>query len=243
MAATTSFAARYDALLAEPRIRALYGESGYFNVGYWIDGARDLVAACNRMVDEVASTVPAGAAVILDAGCGLGAGTRRLADRFPGSIVAALNLSLWQLTQTRAREVSAAVAADATTLPIRSETVDAVLAIESAEHFDTREDFFAEARRVLRPGGVISLADMIFREGDEITDWMLLPKRRVRTIGEYEESMRRAGFSGVTVRDITARSWTPYCQEMLKVYGGHEDVVRKIEGSLAHYVLAFGRRD
>jgi ubiquinone/menaquinone biosynthesis C-methylase UbiE len=194
------------------------------------------------MVDEIASAVPQDAAVILDVGCGLGAGTRRLADRFPRSLVAGVNVSLWQLTQACARGVRSAVAADATKLAIGTGTADAVLAIESAEHFDTREDFFREAHRVLRPGGVLALADMLFHEGDEITDWMLLPRHRVRTIGEYEEAMRQAGFTGVTVRDITARSWTPYCAAMLRVFQGHEDVLQKIEDSLAHYVLAFARR-
>lgn len=240
--AATAFAARYDALMAEPRIRALYGESGYFNVGYWVDGARTLVAACDRMVDEVASAVPPDAAVILDAGCGLGAGTRRLGDRFPRSLVAGVNISLWQLTQARTRGVRSAVVADAAKLAIGTGTADAVLAIESAEHFDTREDFFSEAHRVLRPGGVLALSDMLFREGDAISDWMLLPRRRVRTIGEYEEAMRRAGFTGVTVRDITAHSWTPYCAAMMRVFEGHEDALRRIEDSLAHYVLAFARR-
>jgi len=58
MSSATTFAARYDTLLAEPRIRALYGDSGYFNVGYWVDGARELVAACDRLVDEVGSAAP-----------------------------------------------------------------------------------------------------------------------------------------------------------------------------------------
>jgi len=242
MVAATTFAARYDALFAEPRIRALYGESGYFNVGYWIDGARDLVAACNRMVDEVASMVPRDAAVILDVGCGLGAGTRRLGDRFPHSLVAGLNVSLWQLTQARARGVEACVVSDATSLAIGNATADAVLAIESAEHFDTREDFFAEAHRVLRPGGVLALADMIFHEGDAIADRMFLPRRRVHTIGEYEDSMRRAGLTGVIVRDITAQSWTPYCVAMRRVFDGYTEALRTIESSLAHYVLVFARR-
>jgi len=242
MSSATTFAARYDTLLAEPRIRALYGDSGYFNVGYWVDGARELVAACDRLVDEVGSAAPPDARVILDVGCGLGAGTRRLGDRFPRARVTGVNVSPWQLTQARARGVRSAVVADATRLAIGGGTADAVLAIESAEHFDTREDFFAEAHRVLRPGGVLALSDMLFHEGDDISEWMLLPRHRVRTIGAYEEAMRQAGFTGVTVRDITAQSWTPYCAAMLGVYGGHEDALRRIESSLAHYVLAFARR-
>jgi ubiquinone/menaquinone biosynthesis C-methylase UbiE len=235
-----AFADRYDALLMEPRTRALYGESGYFNVGYWVDGARDLVAACNRMVDEFASKLSGG--IVLDVGCGLGAGTRRLAESFPGSVVAGVNISHWQLTQARARGVSAAVVADATMLPFGTGAVDAVVAIESAEHFDTRETFFAEAYRVLRPGGIIALTDMLFHEGDSISDRMLLPRQRVSTIEEYESALRQTGFTGVTVRDITAQTWTPYCAEMRRVFQGHEDALQRIEESLAHYVFAFAQR-
>jgi MPBQ/MSBQ methyltransferase len=237
-----TLAARYDALLAEPRIRALYGESGYFNVGYWVDGIRDLTAACDRMVDEIASAVPPEAAVILDVGCGRGAGTRRLSDRFPEALVAGVNISVWQLAETRARGTRAAVACDAAKLGLGGGTVDAVLAIESAEHFDTREDFFAEAHRVLRPGGVVALSDMLFHEGDAIAEQMLLPRHQARTIGEYEEAMQRAGFTGVRVRDVTAQSWTPYCAAMARVFAGQDEALRRIERSLAHYVLAFARR-
>jgi MPBQ/MSBQ methyltransferase len=237
-----TFAARYDALLTEPRLRALYGDSGYFNVGYWVDGARDLIAACDRLVDEIASFVPPDAAVILDVGNGLGAGTRRIADRFPGALVAGINISIWQLMQARARGLMHAVVADATSLAAGSETADAVLAIESAEHFDTREDFFADAHRALRDGGVIAMSDMLFHEGDAISEQMLLPRHRVRTIGEYEDAVRRAGFTDVRVRDITAQSWSPYCAAMARVFEGHEDALRAIERSLAHYVIAFARK-
>jgi MPBQ/MSBQ methyltransferase len=237
-----TFAARYDALFAEPRIRELYGDSGYFNVGYWGSGARDLVAACDRMVEEVASAVPQDATSILDVGCGLGAGTRLVSERFPRAAVTGLNISVWQLTQARARGVARAVVADATRLAIGSGTVDAVLAIESAEHFDTREDFFAEAHRVLRPGGVVALSDMLFHDGDSISERMLLPRNRVRTIAEYETAMRQAGFTEIVVRDVTSQSWTPYCAAMGRVFAGHEDALRGIERSLAHYVLVSARR-
>ncbi len=65
-----SFGTRYDTLLKAPRMRALYGDSGYFNIGYWEAGATDLVDACDRLVDELASIVPDDARFILDVGCG-----------------------------------------------------------------------------------------------------------------------------------------------------------------------------
>ena len=57
-----------------------------------------------------------------------------------------------------------AVVMDATRLGFASGSVDAVVALEAAQHFDTRAAFLGEALRVLRPGGTIALADMLFTD-------------------------------------------------------------------------------
>jgi MPBQ/MSBQ methyltransferase len=239
---TDTFADRYDRVIAEPRMRKLYGESGYFNVGYWVDGATDLVGACNRLVDELAAAVSMEATVILDAGCGLGAGTRRLAERFPQALVLGVNLSLWQLTAARSRGVEALAVMDASRMAVAGGTADAVLAIESAQHFDTRAAFVAEAHRVLRPGGVLATADMLFRDADAIGGWMVPRENRITTTAEYSKVLADAGFTDVTVRDITSASWRPYCAALRKVFQGQESARQTIEDSLARYVIAFARR-
>jgi MPBQ/MSBQ methyltransferase len=208
---SATFASRYDTVIAEPRMRELYGHSGYFNVGYGVDGVTNLIAACDRLVDEFAAVVPRDSAVILDAGCGLGAGTRRLADRFPRALVVGANLSPRQLDAARRRGVEAAVAMDASNMALGSGTCDAVLAIESAHHFDTRAAFFAEAYRVLRPGGIIAAADMLFSDVDVIGSWMVPRGNRITTTGEYSTALDAAGFTDVSVRDITRVSWRPFC--------------------------------
>jgi MPBQ/MSBQ methyltransferase len=237
-----TFATRYDAAISAPAMRRLYGESGYFNVGYWVDGQTDLVAACDRMVDEIAASVPRDAATIVDAGCGLGRGTRRVADRFPKALVIGANLSLWQLTDAQRRGVRAPVAMDVTEMAAGNGTADAVLAIESPQHFDTRTEFFAEARRVLRPGGVLSMADMLFTTGEAIGSWMLPPENRIESTAAYETLLRSAGFTDIVVRDVTELTWRPYCVAMRAVFEGREDVLHSIEESLSHYVLASARR-
>jgi SAM-dependent methyltransferase len=236
-----TFGARYDAIISEPRMRALYGASGYFNTGYWPDGVTELVDACDRLVDEIASAIPADARTIVDAGCGLGAGTRRIADRFPAAHVVGLNLSLWQLAQVKARGVGAVVT-DAARQALASDTIDAVTAIESPQHFDTRANFFAEAHRVLQPGGVITLSDMLFVDADVIGAWMLPPANRIASLADYTKALADAGFVDINVRDATDLCWRPYCAAMRGVFTGHEDSLRAIEESLSFYVLASARK-
>jgi MPBQ/MSBQ methyltransferase len=235
-----TFAARYDQVISAPAMQRLYGASGYFNVGYWVDGIGDLTAACDRLVDELAAGVPAAASVIVDVGCGLGAGTCRLARRFSRALVIGANLSRWQLGVARGRGVAAPVVMDATRMALASGTVDAVLAIESPQHFQTRAAFLAEAYRVLRPGGVLAVADMLFASGDAIGSWMLPPDNRITTVGAYEKALADAAFGDIAVRDITAQSWRPFCVALRGVMP--EETAHAIERSLACYVLGFARR-
>ena len=236
-----TFAEEYDAVISRPALRRLYGTRGYFNVGYWTDGITDLVTACDRMVDELAASVPPRAAVIVDVGCGLGEATRRLVDRFPRTLVVGGNISVWQLREARGRGVTATVAMDAVRLPVGSGTADAVLAIESAQHFGTRADFFAEAHRTLRPGGTLALADMLFGDA-AIGEWMLPSANLATTPDDYARALGAAGFIDVSVRDITDLSWRPFCVAMRGEVTGPETQMRAVEDSLTHYVLAFARR-
>src|SRR4051794_39200518 len=219
------FSARYDAIIRHPRMAALYGDSGYFNVGYWPEGIHGQRQACDRLVDEVAALIPADARFILDVGCGLGAGTLRLARHFPDARVVGGNLSLWQLDEARRRGLDHAIVMDAAQIPFADGVADSVVALESAQHFETRERFLHEALRVLRPGGCVVLADMLFRDREPVGSWMLPAENDVAHPDAYAELLAGSGFVGVAVRDVTAATWTPHCAAMRAASPEHFDQI------------------
>lgn len=237
----SNFGLDYDEIIREPRMRALYGDSGYFNAGYWEEGVSSLEQACDRLVDELAASIPQCARLIVDVGCGVGGGTRRLAALFPEALLVAGNISHWQLQQGRALGVETPVVMDAARLPLASGSADAIVALESPQHFDTRQLFLAEARRVLRPGGILAMADMLFADREPIGAWMLPAANRVAGLAHYGELLEAAGFGEVRVRDATDLCWNSFCDAMRAVFPDHGELLDTWQTSVSHYVLVSAR--
>ncbi|MGZ8599435.1 MAG: class I SAM-dependent methyltransferase, partial [Actinomycetota bacterium] len=140
-------------------------DEGWLNLGLWEgDGRDDAEAplAVRRLVRAVAGELPSGAAV-LDVGNGLGAQEPLIAEVARPRRLVALNVTRSQLVAGAAdlaRAGASAVNGDATRMPLRDGSVDGVISVEAAFHFPSRRRFFAEAIRVLRPGGVLTMSDI-----------------------------------------------------------------------------------
>ncbi len=140
----------------------------YLNLGYWreaehIDGAS---AALARLVADTADMTSSDR--VLD--CGFGFADQDMLwarERSPARIIG-LNITASQIARARQRVADAGLDdivdlrnGSATHTPIEDGSIDLLIALESAFHFDTREQFFAEALRVLRPGGRLVTADIL----------------------------------------------------------------------------------
>jgi cyclopropane fatty-acyl-phospholipid synthase-like methyltransferase len=145
---------------------------GYFNAGYWNSGVTTPEEASRALADRLTGLIPAGAETIVDAGCGLGATTQRLAEFRPQARTVSLNFSFRRLAEARSHCPRASfVQIDAAYMGLRPGHVDAIFSLEAAFHFYTRADFFAGAARVLKLGGSLAIADIVFppRDGQAAT--------------------------------------------------------------------------
>ena len=140
-------------------------DPGWLNLGLWDgDGSdpREAPVAVRRLVERLAHELPTGGDV-LDVGNGLGVQDPLIASVARPRSLTAVNITLSQLQAGHlalAEAGARAVNADATRLPLRDDCVDGLISVEAAFHFASRRRFFAEARRVLRPGGVLAMSDI-----------------------------------------------------------------------------------
>jgi tocopherol O-methyltransferase len=219
----------YDATL--DLYEQLWGE--HVHHGYWDPGERpdangaDRHAATDRLVRELVdyARVPGGATV-LDVGCGIGGPALHLAGVL-GCTVDGVTLSVPQAARANEKARAAGLAdrarfhrKDALASGYPDASFDVVWALESLMHFPDRAAFFAEAFRLLRPGGVLAAATWAVRDGKldeqdeslvrQILHHQVMPS--FSSLAEHERLALLAGFTEVASVDwsaAVANSWDP----------------------------------
>ena len=160
---------------------------GWLNLGLW-DGAGSedqAETACRRLVATLASALPAGG-VIVDAGNGLGVQDGLIAELVRPRRLVAVNITEWQLTAGRRRLAAAGAApvvGDAARLPIADGAADGIISVEAAFHFSSRQAFFEQCYRVLRPGGVVTMSDIATRRRPRTPGELLSGLTQLRVFG------------------------------------------------------------
>lgn len=138
---------------------------------------------------------------VLDAGCGQGKALKSLQQRFQAPRVIGVDVDAHAL-EAAGREAARhglkpeLIEADCARIPLPDASVDLVFCHQTLHHLVRQEGTLAEFHRLLKPGGVLLLAESTKAY---IHSWVIRllfrhPMHVQRTAPEYLELVRRAGF-------------------------------------------------
>jgi cyclopropane fatty-acyl-phospholipid synthase-like methyltransferase len=194
------------------------------NMGFWRDikdikgdSLHESNRALFKLVCEGAS-FSENDKIALDAGCGFGTNIQYCVENSPVQKMIGLNISPNQiewgnkyLAENGHSSRAEIIMSSATDMLFADESVDKIVSIEAAFHFDTRENFFQEAKRVLKPNGILSMADLIVCKpqtflqrllAKNVMKTLFVPAPNVMNYEEYVEKIRESGLEILEVECI-----------------------------------------
>lgn len=170
-----------------------------------LDGQRGLTDLCAQRLGELAGRD------LIEVGCGNGEQAMYLHARYHPASTRGVDLHpphiAHAIAEARARNLTGIAFSvdDAQRLGgVESESADFLLCTESAHHYRDKAAFLAQAKRVLRSGGTVLLAEILVREGKAPG---FLDRRKSTyywTLEQYLEVFAAAGLEIVHSEDISA---------------------------------------
>ncbi len=242
----------------ESKVEAFYGwgvdgygdfHNGYLNFGLWENGLKTYLEAAENMVHRVASIAGVNKdSLLLDVGFGMGTQDVYIVEKFNPKKIDALDVT-WKHVEIARKRVERANYADrvqfhhgtATKMPFANESFTNVMSIEAPEHFDTRQMFLEEAYRVLKPGGILGVADYTLKRPprnllekvviESCRSLWKVPKDNAYSAEEYRRRLEKVGYKNIDIQEVGALTIPGYYYEQKRPEV--KEALTKIRGFVA----------
>ena len=129
------------------------------NFGYWSKEHSDPISAQENLCNVFGNLSELSTAKnVLDVGSGLSAPSKLWRDSYPTLNLYDVNINFKQLSFLKHEKNIEFLNSTSTKLPFADNSVDRVLALESAQHFKPLDNFISESKRVLMKSGFLVMA-------------------------------------------------------------------------------------
>jgi SAM-dependent methyltransferase len=189
-------------------------DSAWMSCPYSVPGQKarpfsDYAEALSRMVGNAAQLSEDD--VVVDVGCGYGDQDFLFVNEFSVKQIIGIDITLNEvkIANHRAQQLGfdhvEFLHGDAVEMTqVSAASVDKVIAVNTAFHFKTRQDFVRRAWHVLKPGGLLVLVDQVGRDNTSLTLLKKdIPPENVCLLPEYIRMLKAEGFADVSVTNIT----------------------------------------
>ena len=209
-------------------LRLIKGNNSYFmNFGYWKEDNLNLEEAFKKLPEYMLEQGQFhNDEKILDVGIGYGEQDKYWINekKIKGNITG-IDINPKQIEYTKkiiagenlSKRIQTQVG-NATNLEFDNDIFDTVLSVESAFHYKPRKQFFKESYRVLKPGGKLVIADIMYKEHPNCLKKMILslyngfldiPEENCINTEEWVKELEDIGYH-VTYNNITNETFIPY---------------------------------
>ena len=129
------------------------------NFGYWSSKHQDPISAQNNLCMIFANLAELSSGKhVVDVGSGLSAPSKFWQNIFPDLHLYDVNINFNQLSFSGSQKNIEFINSTSTKLPFANDSVDRVLALESAQHFKPLTNFISESKRILTKSGLLVMA-------------------------------------------------------------------------------------